>query len=532
MYANRSRKIGVFHGRPMSVLRSDIDADLPRDIPEMPDEEGLIERMNVSIKLIHYLEDFMTEIQQLRKREKKDLPNIVSRLAELKTELTTWWAAIPDSTFNVDRVIDAPAFRSCMHLRLLYCLIRMFIGRPFLFTGGRYSEDSPSSPPEARKQRTHSTEGQEPPFIGHKHRESSMTSTVDGKKRPSRRLALVHETIDAAVEALDHCRTLYEAEGLARASYIEYSSCRASMLALIAYSIQEQTDQYRGIMQKGIEMVREMASAGDSARAESTLIEALERAVARLQMFSPGWQRRRIEVRSAPVQTKPPQPSNYEKFRHWQQTLKRGSDASDTAQLPAGSMGPPTSNWDQTQQQQSRHRQSMPLETMLDLPSTSPYAYSDASSTNPAATGYAIPAASNSSDPGMPDQTTQFFQQHLTDANQQAAAEAAFFQTLHGGMSDVTPSAAAVNGWLTQARPERQLLDHFLNMPEGDFESVALGWPRVSDMGQSQSGQGVGQDAIGGGNAGFGLNDTLWWDLPGTGNGNGGGAQLPGFGGW
>ena len=289
------RKIGVFHGRPMSVLRSDIDADFPREIPEMPDEGPLsIERMIISVKLIHYLEDFMTEIQHLRKREKKELANVVNRLTEMKNDLTRWWASIPETAFNVDSKSDAQAFRSCMHLRLLYCLIRMFVGRPFLFTGGQYSEDSPASPPDVRKARTQSSpDSHDPPSFTHKHRENSATSTIDGKKRPSRRLALVHETINAAVEALELCRALYDStEGLARASYIEYSSCRASMLALIAYSIQEQTDQYRSIMQKGLDMVREMSNAGNSAKAESTLIEALERAVARLQMFSTGWQRR------------------------------------------------------------------------------------------------------------------------------------------------------------------------------------------------------------------------------------------------
>lgn len=102
----------------------------------------------------------------------------------------------------------------------------------------------------------------------------------------------------------------------------------------------------------------------------------------------------------------------------------------------------------------------------------------------------------------------------LQDPGQAAAAEAAFYSTL-SGMQDIVPSAAAVNGWLTQARPERQLLDHFLSMPDGEFEGIAMGW---SSMPGSNTGQG--QRA-------YDTGESSWYDIPGTGNNH-----LPGFGGW
>ncbi|ETN36628.1 uncharacterized protein HMPREF1541_08906 [Cyphellophora europaea CBS 101466] len=474
------KKIGIFHGRPMSVLRSDVDADYPKDIQQMPDDDGplSIERMVISIKLINYLEDFMLEIQQLRKRDRKELTGIILRLTEMKAELTNWWDSIPETAFNVDPSTDGQAYRSCIHLQLLYCLTRMFIGRPFLFTGGRLSEESPRSPPDTRKSQSQSDHTS-------KQREGSTTSTTDGKKRPSRRLALVENTVNAAVEALELCRGLYDGnEGLARASYIEYSSCRASMLALIAYSIQEQTDQYRVIMQKGLEMSREMSAAGESARAESTLIEALERAVARLQMFGPGWQRREVRRESAAHIQQTPQVSNYDRFRNWQQTRKKGSGPQSGNQTP--SMPPPTSAWDQQQPQLHNNPNAVPMESMYDQ--SSPFTGSDA-------TGYMIPNAPSISDGDS------------TGFGLNSAAEAAFFQTLNG-MGDVTPSASGVNGWLTQARPERQVLDHFLAMPEGDVDTVGMGYA------------GAGQQGFGGG--------TSWYDLPGAGHGS----HLPGFGGW
>ena len=156
------------------------------------------------------------------------------------------------------------------------------------------------------------------------------------------------------------------------------------------------------------------------------------------------------------------------------------------------------------------------------------------------------------SDPGQQHQhhqqqnTSSYFNNHLHDPTQAAAAEAAFFQTL-SGMPDITPSAAAVNGWLTQARPERQLLDHFLAMPDGEFEGVALGWGAGSGGQQgavggsaSATGDGGGGSGSGlfsgGGGAGFDDDTSLWYDLPGSvgqaGVGGSNGGQLPGFGGW
>jgi hypothetical protein len=557
----------------MSVLRSDVDADLPRDTPEMPEDDGplSIERMVISIKLINYLEDFMLEIQLLRKRDRKELSSILARLAEMKTELTNWWTSIPESAFNVDRTLDGQAFRSCMHLRLLYCLIRMFIGRPFLFTGGRLHEESPSSPPDTRK--THSQTDHPT-----KARENSTTSTIDGKRRPSRRLALVQATIDAAVEALDLCAMLYEGnEGLARASYIEYSSCRASMLALIAYSIQEQTDQYRSIMQKGLEMSREMSAAGESARAESTLIEALERAVARLQMFGPGWQQRResraglggvqqggvggSQGHGLPYPQR--QISNYDQFKHWQHNWKQsgggsasGSTANSGRGTPAATSMPPPNYQPTSSAQQNSTNPGLSMDhtnssIFSDAPQhqSSPYNGSDATPT----AGYVMP---NSAPSIISDGSgTAGTGVNANDGvgggmdmfgtyNPSAAAEAAFFQTL-SGMPDVTPSASAVNGWLTQARPERQVLDHFLAMPEGEWDALAFG-AGAGDGGfggaggsggeAGSAGQGSGHGLYMDGSAGSGgggdggLSATNWYDLPGT--GTGGGGQLPGFGGW
>ena len=120
---------------------------------------------------------------------------------------------------------------------------------------------------------------------------------------------LINDCIQAATEALDICQQLRDSGiGLARASYIEYSSCRASLLVLIAYSIQNFSEQFRKPLCGGLEMIREMSAAGESARSEVSLIESLERALARLHTGLQNSQPNSDQ--SLPI-------SDYEAFKNW-----------------------------------------------------------------------------------------------------------------------------------------------------------------------------------------------------------------------
>ena len=144
-----------------------------------------------------------------------------------------------------------------MHLRLEFCLIRMFVGRPFLF-GRQSARLTSDSPPNAI---------------------DSQTSTpANYEDRMPLRRQLVEDCVRAAKEALEICRSLRDGgRSLPRGSYIEYSSCRASLLVLIAYCVQNQPDQFQAVVQDGLVMIRDMSAAGDSARSEVAFIEALER---------------------------------------------------------------------------------------------------------------------------------------------------------------------------------------------------------------------------------------------------------------
>lgn len=181
-----------------------------------------------------------------------------------KNELEAWWATLPEEVRG-GRSQSEAQFRSAMHNQLEYCLLRMFIGRPFLL-GRNIPGPEPNSSESSR-------EGK---------------SSTDGiQKRNADRQHLVECCIRTAKEALDICKSLRDnGPGLARASYIEYSSCRAALLVLIAYSIQNQTNPFRQHLRGGLDMIREMSTSGDSARSEVRLIETLESALVRLHLFN------------------------------------------------------------------------------------------------------------------------------------------------------------------------------------------------------------------------------------------------------
>ncbi|RKL31565.1 hypothetical protein BFJ72_g10969 [Fusarium proliferatum] len=308
------RKISIFHGRPISVSRSNIDTSLPihQDGLHSDDWRKRAAYMRVSVQLMHFLEDMYHEINILRNCRKREIVTVVSRLVSKKDGLVTWWQSLPPDTTDMTEQPTTTQSRSAMHLRLDYCLVRMFVGRPFLLK--KDTKDSATSPSVPEN--------------------SPGTNERSASKLVTSREELISDCIKAATEALDICQQLRSSGmGLARASYSEYSACRASLLVLIAYSIRNLSDQFRKSLCEGLDMIREMSAVGESARAEISLIESLERALARLH----------ATAKPKDVGTNDNQAhfdSAYEAFRSWGANLasKNGLDATTPA-VPDASGG-------------------------------------------------------------------------------------------------------------------------------------------------------------------------------------------------
>ncbi|USP76836.1 hypothetical protein yc1106_04110 [Curvularia clavata] len=227
---------------PSSSIASSIDCD-------GFDATGLLE----SIDLTCQAEAFLYQISQLRTCPRSEAGTIMDRIKQMKTKLQRpWTSRQPDlsSPSNRDRA-ELSESRARLHARLECCLVHMFIGRPFILAH-RQPETTPSasSPPYMRWQ------------------------------------VLIEDCISAANEVIDICHGMQKGGmGLAKSSYTEYSACRASLLVLIAYSIFRRTNEFSSNLQKGLDAIREMASVGDSARSEVSLLETLEAALHRLEAF-------------------------------------------------------------------------------------------------------------------------------------------------------------------------------------------------------------------------------------------------------
>lgn len=234
----------------------------------------------------------------LRQCQKNEQSASLNRLTRTKNELISWWSILSEQIFGNDFDAQGPLFRPNLHLKLEYCLIRMYVGRPFMFS---------------------------------QHSGTSPSSVLDEFDRPTTRIStrviLIEDCVQAAIEVIEICRCLRDGAGLARASYTEFSSCRAALLVIIAQSLHQKTPELRQALQDGMGMIRMMSAGGDSARSEVSLIEAFERAISRIDALGESAQRHAAD----------PAGSGYDLFKDWEQ-LWKGDALTPNLQHPQQAM--------------------------------------------------------------------------------------------------------------------------------------------------------------------------------------------------
>ncbi|KAF1960772.1 hypothetical protein CC80DRAFT_437970 [Byssothecium circinans] len=249
------RRISVLHGRPTSIVPSEMDADLPQDIDILQSIEYPFSFQN-ALTLIHMTNDLSDVSQAITKltRCPKSLQSTHFRNVLDKHEkfYVSWKAAL--ETVG-DPLHSLPSPRARVHLKLYFNIFEIFIGRPFMFTNTKQSH------------------------LAHSNSQDQFPSS----QRASTRALLVDTAIKAAHQAIELLHNLNQSTGLARASYIEFSACRAALLILLAQSLNEQSAQLNTTIALGMGLIRLMVSGNiQSAKAEVSVIEALEEAICRL----------------------------------------------------------------------------------------------------------------------------------------------------------------------------------------------------------------------------------------------------------
>jgi hypothetical protein len=223
------------------------------------------------------------------------MEDTLRRIKSMKTNAKGWRPSRATGTSSIQSNIRAE-----MHTRLDCCLLEMFIGRPFILVHRRNQEGHTSS------------------------------------SQPNDQELLVQDCVLAAEEAIDLCYAMQTGDlGLTRSSYVEYSSCRAALLVLIAYSIFYRTNQFSARLQRGLDAIREMALTGDSARSEICLLETLEAALHHLHVFDRASEASAAGSGSAEKDTIR---DDYEGFVKWYKNQVHASSSTDPR-----AAGPPIS---------------------------------------------------------------------------------------------------------------------------------------------------------------------------------------------
>lgn len=236
----------------------------------------------------------------------------LARLVDLQRDLDHWWNSLPDEIACKQHTALTNASRGRLHLKLEYCLVHMFIGRVFIL-------------PQLRQGDSSSVSDSSP-------KESSNASLT----RKRLRATLVSDCVKAAMLIIDTCRAIRNSVGLARASYTEFSSCRAALLVITTQCLQQKTYRFRQSLRDGLSMLKEMSSGSESAHSEMSLIQAFESAIA--NFYSTGQSSEQSSGES-----------EYRRFQRWQQswkndpsTLALPEDISPATNIP---MATPASNF-------------------------------------------------------------------------------------------------------------------------------------------------------------------------------------------
>ncbi|KAJ6155329.1 hypothetical protein N7470_005895 [Penicillium chermesinum] len=284
------RRISIMHGRPTSLSRSEINADLPTDCPtfESPNFANAI----AFIELVMWTGEVAETLNQFKKCPKRLLLEYSERLLQLKSNIQSWWNSVPIDLEDLEKKPDQPLFRQKVHLKLCYLSIYIYMGRPFIF--------------KENNQATHSGEGQN---AGKEHRSE-----------------LVQDCVKSALGTLDLLQSLSNHVGLCRASYTEFSSCRAAILVILAECLNSgNSPELQGGLDRGMVLIRQMIG-GTASESEISYIESIEAAIRELSSNeNPASAESSAESCSSATA--------YAKFKDWTQSMKKDKNAMHTTEL-------------------------------------------------------------------------------------------------------------------------------------------------------------------------------------------------------
>ncbi|KAJ5363461.1 uncharacterized protein N7496_009174 [Penicillium cataractarum] len=281
-------RTSILHGRPCSLARSDINADLPKQHPAF--QSPNFTNMMAFIKLVTWMGEVADTLAQFKRCPRRLLVEYSDRLLQLKTSIKEWWDSLPTKIECRDYDPQGPLFRQNSHMKLCYLLIYIYMGRPFIFRNedseSRSSDNDPSNP----------------------------------------RSELVSDCVQSALDILAALQSLSDTIGLCRASYTEFSSCRAAILVILAESLNlGRSSNLQSSLGQGMVLIRQMLG-GTASQSEISYIESIEAAIRQLSSND-------NETDSTTANPAQGSTSAYAKFKDWTQSMKKDRRTSNNLEL-------------------------------------------------------------------------------------------------------------------------------------------------------------------------------------------------------
>lgn len=275
------------------MTRADTDCDMPTEMLALqsPGRVSILPNVTAMIFLTNKLAALAPVIKSLRKASKKSQGEYLQQLINIRSRLGTWWMSLPTETHCRDLNPQGPLFRCNVHLELNYATATIYMGRPFILL----------------RKKSHPVLGVE---VADEGQVSEAASTLSS------------DSLESALRIIKLCQLLQDTGGLARVSYTEFSSCRAALLALIAHSVNKQTNQIQKALSQGMNLIRQTCVGLESAESDIAVIEALERATQLLNSRSDSEERMCAN-----------NSSGYGRFKQWAKLWS--SDASNSNMIIA-----------------------------------------------------------------------------------------------------------------------------------------------------------------------------------------------------
>ncbi|CAG8011524.1 unnamed protein product [Penicillium salamii] len=286
--------ISIMHGRPISIAKSEINADMPTNSPAFTSPG--FSNMMAFHTLISYLGEISDTLAQFKKCPKRLISEYSDRLLQLRARIKQWWDTLPATEECRDLCSQGPLFRQNSHLKLCYLLIYVYMGRPFIFV-----EDKAEGGVDAMP-------------------------IADLDTCQSRRSALVDDCVASALDILNTLQSLSDHVGLCRASYNEFGACRAALLVILAESLNSgKSQRLQDGLQRGMSLIRQMIG-GSSTQSETSYIEAIEAAISQYLAAPEHDSVNHSNTSQSPI-------SAYTRFQDWTKTLKKDTSTAESRDL-------------------------------------------------------------------------------------------------------------------------------------------------------------------------------------------------------